>query len=235
MYDVSKENDKEFLREAVKLLQEQLIVKELLILELTKVKEKDEKILQKISEELKNLRKRVFDSKQERKSNTPKNHKKRKKGKLPHNKSKNSNLDEQEINLDEEIKQYTLAENNCPSCGENKLTLMNNCFEESSEIEVIERKYIIKRHKRQKYSCKCCNKITTAPGGIKLTPGGEYSIQLATQIACDKFEDHLPLERQRKQMKRSGINVEVKTLYGQTEHLYNRLFGGGSGASRLAH
>jgi transposase len=63
----------------------------------------------------------------------------------------------------------------------------------------------------------------TAPGGAKLTPGGEYSIQLATQVACDKFEDHLPLERQRKQMKRSGLNVEVKTLFGLTEHLYNRL------------
>jgi hypothetical protein len=42
-------------------------------------------------------------------------------------------------------------------------------------------------------------------------------------VACDKFEDHLPLERQRKQMKRAGINVETKTLYGLTEHLYNRI------------
>ena len=57
-----------------------------------------------------------------------------------------------------------------------------------------------------------------------MTPGGEYSIQMATQIACDKYEDHLPLQRQRKQMHRAGIAVEVKTLYGLTEHLYNRLF-----------
>ena len=224
MYDVSKENDKEFLREAVSMLQEKLMMKELEVLELRKLKEKDHEILQKISEELKNLRKRVFASQQERKANKPKNHKKRKKGNLPHNRSNNLVLDEVEIDLDEEIVDHIIEESSCPSCGGDKFYEMKNCFEESNEIEVVERKYLIKRHKRQKYSCKCCNKVITAKGGVKLTPGGEYSIQLATQISCDKFEDHLPLERQRKQMKRAGINVDVKTLYGQTEHLYNLLF-----------
>ncbi len=224
MYDVSKENNKEFLREAVLMLQEELLEAKVEVVLLKKLKEKDEEILQKISEELKNLRKRVFDSKQERKANKPKNQKKRKKGNLPHNKSKNEKLEEFEIDLSEEIIEYKIEESSCPSCGGDKFYEMNNCFEESNEIEVIERIYLIKRHKRYKYSCKCCNKIITAKGGVKLTPGGEYSIQLATQIACDKFEDHLPLERQRKQMKRAGINVDVKTLYGQTEHLYNLLF-----------
>jgi hypothetical protein len=51
----------------------------------------------------------------------------------------------------------------------------------------------------------------------------EYSIQIATQVAADKFEDHIPLERQRKQMQRAGLKVEAKTLFGLTEHLYNRL------------
>ena len=224
MYDVSKENDKEFLREAVLMLQEELLETKIEVILLKKLKEKDEEVLLKISEELKNLRKRVFASQQERKSNRPKNHKKRKKGNLPHNKSKNESLDDFEIDLDEEVIDYKIEGNSCPGCGGDNFFEMNNCFEESNEIEVIERQYIIKRHKRQKYSCKCCNKIITAKGGVKLTPGGEYSIQLATQVACDKFEDHLPLERQRKQMKRAGINVDVKTLYGQTEHLYNLLF-----------
>lgn len=224
MYDVSKENDKDFMREAIMLLQEELLEAKIEVILLKKLKEKDEEVLQKISEELKNLRRKVFDSKQERKANKPKNHKKRKKGNLPHNKSTNSELEVFEIDLVEEVIEHKVKEPSCPSCGGDKLHEMNNCFEESNEIEVIERQYLIKRHKRQKYSCKCCNKIITAKGGVKLTPGGEYSIQLATQIACDKFEDHLPLERQRKQMKRAGIDVDVKTLYGQTEHLYNLLF-----------
>ncbi|RLA61802.1 MAG: IS66 family transposase [Epsilonproteobacteria bacterium] len=222
MYDFDKENDKEFLREAGKLLQEKVLTLEKLVAQKQKEKEKDVKILQKLSEELKALRKRVFDSKQERKANSPKN--KRKKGKLPHNKSKNENHEDEEITLDQKIIEYNLEDGLCPKCGSDKVSEMKNCFEESSEFEVIERRYLLKRHKRKKYSCKCCNKISTAPGGVKLTPGGEYSIQMATQIACDKFEDHLPLERQRKQMKRAGLNVEVKTLFGLTEHLYNRLY-----------
>ena len=224
MMNFDKENDKEFMREALKLMHEKLVLKELEIIGLKKLKEKDEEILQKLEEELKNLRKRVFASQQERKANKPKNLKKRRKGNLPHNRSDNDNPDDFEVELNEEVIDYKIENTSCPSCGGDNFFEMNNCFEESNEIEVIERKYIIKRHKRQKYSCKCCNKIIVAKGGVKLTPGGEYSIQLATQIACDKFEDHLPLERQRKQMKRAGINVDVKTLYGQTEHLYNLLF-----------
>lgn len=223
MYDPKKENDKEVLKEQQNHLIDEVLELRRIVNQLTKEKDQADTINQKLSEELQIIRERVFNSKQERKANTPK-YKKRKNGKLPHNQSKNKPVDEQEIELDEQIIPYTLNDNNCPKCGGDKFLEMNNCFEESSEIEVIERKYIVKRHKRQKYSCKCCNQIITAPGGVKLTPGGEYSIQLASQIACDKFEDHIPLERQRKQMHRAGIRVEVKTLYGLTEHLYNRLY-----------
>jgi len=223
MYDISKENDKEFMREAIMLLQTKIIAMEKELILERELSKKDEEILQKLSEELKNLRKMVFASRQERKANKPPK-KKRKKGNLPHNKSNNKNIDDQEIDLEEKPIEYKVDENICPNCGGGKFFEMKNCFEESSEIEVIERKYIVKRHKRQKYSCKCCNKIITAPGGVKLTPGGEYSIQIATQIASDKFEDHLPLERQSKQMKRAGITVSTKTLFGLTQHLYSRLF-----------
>ena len=78
MMNFDKENDKEFMREALKLMHEKLVLKELEIIGLKKLKEKDEEILQKLEEELKNLRKRVFASQQERKANKPKNHKKRK-------------------------------------------------------------------------------------------------------------------------------------------------------------
>ena len=49
-----KENDKEFMREALKLMHEKLVLKELEIIGLKKLKEKDEEILQKLEEELKN-------------------------------------------------------------------------------------------------------------------------------------------------------------------------------------
>ena len=224
MYDFDKETDKEFLREAGKMLQARLVIAETQLIQAKIENTKNEEIKQKLTEELLNLRKRIFDSKQERKENKPANHKKRKKGKLFHNQSFNQDIEQDEILLDEEIIEYKTENDCCPNCHGINFHGMKNCFEESSEFEVIERKYILKRHRRQKYSCKSCNKIYTAPGGVKLTPGAEYSIQMATQIAIGKFEDHIPLERQRKQMKRAGINVEVKTLFGLTEHLYNRLY-----------
>lgn len=221
MYNFDKENDKDFLREVSKVLHDRVILLEIELSQIKKRSEKDAEIFQKLSEELKVLRQRFFDSKQERKKTTPK--KKRKQSKLPHNQSNNTPQVDEEITLDEKIIDYKLDQIRCDKCGADDLNEMKNCFEESSEIEVIERKYIINRHQRQKYSCKCCHNITTAPGGVKLTTGGEYSIQMATQIVSDKFQDHIPLERQRKQMYRAGLAVEVKTLFGLTEHLYNRL------------
>jgi len=221
-YDPSKEKDKEVLREYTRHLHLELISAKKEIAQLKIENQNDEELKQKLAEELLNLRSRIFDSKQERSKNKPKA-KKRKKGKLPHNQNENRPLDEGEVDLEEDIKEHKLTECACTKCGSLNIKEMNS-FEESSEIEVIERRYIIKRHKRHKYSCKDCNSIVTAPGGVKLTPGGQYSIQLATQIASDKFEDHIPLERQRKQMHRGRIRVDVKTLYGLTEHLYNRLY-----------
>jgi transposase len=96
---------------------------------------------------------------------------------------------------------------------------MTGCFEESSEIEVVERKYIVKRHQRHKYTGTICGQITTAPGPTKLVRGGEFSIQMGVEVACDKFERHLPLERQRKEMDGQGLIVDTKTLYSLTEHV----------------
>jgi transposase len=224
MYDASKENDKDFLREAFRVAQEKILLLQKENSQLRKEKALDDELCKKLAEEFFLIKKRVFDSKQEKKANKARNQKKRKKGKLPHNQSTNLPIEDLEIDLDEEIIDYKYESECCPKCGSDKFSEMSNCHEESSEFEVIERRYLLKRHKRQKYSCKGCHNIVTAPGGVKLTPGGEFSIQIATQIVSDKFEDHIPLERQRKRMKRAGLNVEAKTLYGLTEHLYNRLF-----------
>ena len=188
MIDASKENDKDVLKAWVKHLQLKNLFLEKELVQAKIKNEKDEELCRKLAEELLIIKKRIFDSKQEKKANKARNHKKKRKGNLPHNQSKNKNLEDSELDLDQEIVDYRLEdENKCPKCGEEScLSPMNNCAEESTEVEVIERRYILKRHKRQKYSCKGCNKIITAPGGIKLTPGGEFSIQIA--CAGDKCQ-----------------------------------------------
>jgi transposase len=88
--------------------------------------------------------------------------------------------------------------------------------ETSSEITVTERVYTRVVHHRQKY--KVTNvlskkeTIVTAPGPVKLLPGSRYSVDFALSVVAGKFLNHLPYERQRKDMSRLGLDVPVMTL-----------------------
>jgi transposase len=100
---------------------------------------------------------------------------------------------------------------------------MTDQFEEADEIDVVERSFRVVRHKRQKYRCRCGAGIETALGPDKLVAGGRYSIDFAVDVAIAKFADHLPLERQVRQMARDGLDVDSSTLWEQTWHLSRHL------------
>jgi transposase len=110
----------------------------------------------------------------------------------------------------------------CPSCG-GDLEPMAGQFEEADEIDVVERSFRIVRHKRQKYRCRCGAGIETALGPDKLVAGGRYSIDFAIDVAIAKVADHLPLERQVRQMARDGLAVDSSTLWEQTWFLSQHL------------
>lgn len=231
IYDFDKETDKEFLREAGKMLQEKVIKLEIENIQLKLQQEYDEEIKSKLTGELLVLRRRIFDSKQEKKKKLEnlKKKKKKKKTNLIHNKNENKgdleDLNNKEINLEVKEIEHELKSDKCPNCGvDHGLDELKNLFEESTEYDVNYTYYILKRHKRKKYKCSHCTKMVTAPGGIKLTSGSKFSIQMAIKIACDKFQYHLPLERQREKMKLAGVNVSVKTLFSLTQHLYSLLY-----------
>jgi transposase len=106
----------------------------------------------------------------------------------------------------------------CPSCG-GQLAEMTGQFEESDEVDVLERKFVLVHHKRKKYRCSCGGCIETAPGPEKLLAGGRYSIDFAISVAIAKYADHLPLERQVRMMKRAGLLVDSQTLWDQLNAL----------------
>ncbi len=110
----------------------------------------------------------------------------------------------------------------CPSCG-GDLEPMAGQFEEAEEIDVVERSFRIVRHKRQKYRCRCGAGIETALGPDKLVAGGRYSIDFAVDVAIAKFADHLPLERQVRQMARDDLDMDSSTLWEQTWFLSRHL------------
>lgn len=227
-YDFDKETDRDFLREAGKMLQQRVIELEIKLKELELQKTQDEEIKNKLTGELLVLRRKIFDSKQEKKDRLKKLKKDRsgKKHNLVHNQNDNKKVleeEDQKIELESQEVEHKLEDNHCPHCSADELKELGGLFEESTEYDVNATYYILKRHKRKKYKCSSCDKLVTAKGADKLKAGSQFSVQLATKIAVDKFNYHLPLERQRVMMEKSGVQVSVKTLFSLTDHLYQLL------------
>ena len=109
--------------------------------------------------------------------------------------------------LDEEAKV-------CDQCG-GRLDEWDGQEETSEEVSVVERVFIIKKHKQKKYRCKCGACIKTAPKPPRVVEGGRYSTEFAVEVATDKYLDHMPLERQSRKMKREGLYVSSQTLWDQ--------------------
>jgi transposase len=86
-------------------------------------------------------------------------------------------------------------------------------------VDVLERRFVLRRHKRKKYRCECGACIETAPLPPKLVDGGRYSIDFAIEVAIGKYLDHLPLERQVRIMRREGLVIDSQTLWDQIERL----------------
>lgn len=122
--------------------------------------------------------------------------------------------DQPALPIIEKVHEHDAADMKCPRC-EGYLEEWKDQFEDSEEIDVVELQYVRKKHLRQKYRCRCgC--IETAPGPIKLVPGGRYSLDFAIHVAVEKYAYHLPLERQVTRMASAGLDVDSQTLWDQT-------------------
>ncbi len=110
------------------------------------------------------------------------------------------------------------AERTCPACS-GQLEEWSDQHEASEEITVVERHFVLTRHLRKKYRCRCNSAVVTAPGPLKLIPGGRYSPAFAVDVAISKYLDHLPLERQCRVMEREGLAITSQTLWDQIDAL----------------
>ena len=107
----------------------------------------------------------------------------------------------------------------CPQCG-GELTELAGQTEDAEEITVVERQFVLVRHRRQKYRCRCNGCVATAPGPLRLATrpdvrGARYSPEFAVEVAVSKYLDHLPLERQVRIMRREGLTIDSQTLWDQ--------------------
>jgi len=123
------------------------------------------------------------------------------------------------------LKVLALAQSKDPGLTKEtaEITEMEGFAETSTEITITERVYKKVVHKRQKYKVKNTvtdkETIVTAPGPLKLLPGSRYSIDFALSVVGGKFLNHLPYERQQRDMKRLGLKIPVMTLFRLAEQV----------------
>jgi transposase len=97
-----------------------------------------------------------------------------------------------------------------------KVEEMPGFYEEATEITITERTFKQVIHKRKKFKVIHTETkketIVTAKGPVKLLPGCKYSVDFALSIVAGKFLNHLPCDRQRKELRRLGLRVPTMTL-----------------------
>jgi transposase len=119
------------------------------------------------------------------------------------------------------VHELAASDRTCTACG-GVLREMTGQTEDSEEITVVERHFVMLHHLRKKYRCTCNGCVETAPGPLRLTTrpdrrGRRYSADFAVEVAIGKYLDHLPLERQVRMMRREGLALDSQTLWDQLE------------------
>jgi len=91
-------------------------------------------------------------------------------------------------------------------------------------VTVVERRFVVVRHRPQKYRCRCNGHVETAAPPPRLTThedtrGHRYSVEFAVEVATQKYLDHLPLEQQVRIMRREGLEIDSHTVWDQLNAL----------------
>lgn len=236
MRPLDQETDVVIVRSYARAVESRLLEAEKVIQSLQEKLGESNQISLKITDQLSRLEKKFFGFGREARPNRPHSSRKNEQLRLhsehsdfddPSSESSEKKLDEplaaHYFMKPEELCEELVVRDLFAEPAQGAWTEMKNFYQESTEITVTERTYQKVVHKQAKYRLKdeynTTGKeiIVTAPGPVKLKPGSKYSVDFALAVVSDKYEYHLPLERQRRKMEAAGFDVEVKTLYGLCE------------------
>ena len=125
-------------------------------------------------------------------------------------------------NLPIEHERYLLGKEDrtCPKCG-GYLEELKGMTEDADVIDMVERHFVLKRRRCQKYGFGCT--IHTAPSPVENIKGGRYTLQFAVGVVLGKYSDHAPLTLQCRMMRRQGLEIDSQTLWDQIEALARHL------------
>jgi transposase len=100
------------------------------------------------------------------------------------------------------------------SCGHCGSFLSKIGIEEREQLETVSVQFIVKKHKRLKYACRCCGQtVAIAKSPDQAIEKGIAGPNLLAQVLVDKYGDHLPLYRQEQRFKRHNIHMSRSTLW----------------------
>lgn len=101
----------------------------------------------------------------------------------------------------------------CPICGKERVCIGHDSVE-IADLKPAE--VFIRVDMREKRQCKPCDgEIVRAPVGDRIVSGGRFGTRLVAQLLVDKYDDGLPLHRQKQRFERMGLPVSVSTLADQ--------------------
>lgn len=101
----------------------------------------------------------------------------------------------------------------CPQCGIERKCI---CYDVTEVIDLIPAEVIVRRDMREILGCETCDgELVRAPLGDKVVEGGRLGSTLVAVLVVDKYDDGLPLHRQKLRFERMGIELPVSTLADQ--------------------
>src|SRR5581483_2654183 len=110
---------------------------------------------------------------------------------------------------EQRIYDLTDDEKKC-ACGHDLTHIKNETCE---QLEIVPAKVYVIEHIKKKYACKHCEEtIKTAAMPAQPIPRSIAGPGLLSHVLVSKFEDHLPLYRQEKMLRRIGIDIPRATL-----------------------
>jgi transposase len=101
----------------------------------------------------------------------------------------------------------------CPKCGAARKCIGHDVTE---VIELVPAQVIVRRDLREKLACEPCEgELVRAPNGDKVVSGGKLGSTLVGELLVEKYDDGLPLHRQKARYARRGLDISVSTLADQ--------------------
>ena len=105
------------------------------------------------------------------------------------------------------------SERACPKCGAERECIGHDVTE---VIELIPAEVVVRVDRREKLACKPCEgELVRAPQGDKVVSAGKLGSTLVGQLIIDKYDDGLPLYRQKQRFERAGLLLPMSTLADQ--------------------